>query len=61
MTDKYDLGQIVKSWVSSEIHTAELFTESSLSRKTGLGFLFQGGVLRDIQGEGQEHNENVHV
>lgn len=60
MTDKYDLGQIVKSWVSSETHAAELFEGSPLSGKL-LVFLFQGGVLWDIQGEGQDHNENVHV
>lgn len=61
MTDKYDLGQIVKSWVSSKIQPAGLFQGSALAREAARVFLFQGGVLWDIQGEGQDHNENVHV
>lgn len=67
VTDKYDLGQIVKSWVSQllvepdAIHTdfwkmLYLFLRNHydviISLTLNLNASFQGGVLWDIQGQG---------
>lgn len=63
VTDKYDLGQIVKSWV----RVCRGVDTRSIKKKNVCGefhykvSLPQGGILRDIPGEGQEHSENVHL
>lgn len=65
VTDKYDLGQIVKSWVNLccgfdmrnrkqklRCVCVEVHCKSSFPQR---------GILWDIPGEGSEHFENVHL
>lgn len=58
VTDKYDLGQVVKSWVHPHWN-ASVWLNKGI--KTRSSFLWQRGILWDIPGQRQEHPENVHL
>lgn len=52
------LGRLLSREYLRRLSSLEM---SSVPRTTLLASVFQGGVLRDIQGQGQDHHENVHV